>query len=480
MVDFIDESYEQAIQLKSVPVDQRGPLHGVPISLKECFLVKGYDHTIGMARWIDCPAPEDGVMVQAIKDFGGVPFCLTNVPQTMYSYACSNPVFGATTHPKDKARTPGGSSGGEACLIAQGGSILGLGSDVGGSLRIPSHFCGIAALKPTSGRIYEAGRDRGGAVGVHSNAGFMCKSVDGVILGMRLLLEDPYKMSEADHGVVPLKWRPELFNPGRKLKIGWYDSDGFIPATPGCKRAVKVAVDLLAAKGHTVVHYQPADMVELVKDFFRLILADLGANSLEVWKDEVLDQSIEVNNIIYKVPYAVRITVLNLLFNIFSPSMAKLAKCSLHVTADLWKGMKELDQRKTEFLNAWKEQELDILIAPGFVYPAPPLADPARLIPATNLTVIYNVLNLPVGSVPVDVYNEEDKVSKGSQSIVLKTLFVPGQDGRLSDQRHPGTHHKERMRRRCRPTDERSSDRETVARGTGFARDEGAGKRYGF
>ena len=78
---------------------------------------------------------------------GAVPFCLTNVPQTMLSYGCSNPVYGVTCHPKDPHRTPGGSSGGEACLIAGGGSILGVGSDVGGSLRIPAHFCGVVGEK---------------------------------------------------------------------------------------------------------------------------------------------------------------------------------------------------------------------------------------------------------------------------------------------------------------------------------------------
>ena len=77
----------------------------------------------------------------------------------MLSYACSNPVYGCTTNPFDNERTPGGSSGGEACLLALGGSILGLGSDVGGSLRIPAHFCGITALKPTFGRLPERGRD---------------------------------------------------------------------------------------------------------------------------------------------------------------------------------------------------------------------------------------------------------------------------------------------------------------------------------
>ena len=98
-----------------------------------------------------------------MKELGAIPFCITNIPQTMLSYACSNPVYGCTNNPHDSQRTPGGSSGGEACLIAQGGSILGLGSDVGGSLRIPAHFCGITALKPTQGRLCERGR---GQVGV--------------------------------------------------------------------------------------------------------------------------------------------------------------------------------------------------------------------------------------------------------------------------------------------------------------------------
>ena len=93
-----------------------------------------------------------------MKELGAVPFCLTNVPQTMNTYACSNPVFGLTTHPMDKTRTPGGSSGGEGALIGAGGSILGLGSDIGGSLRVPAHFCGLAALKPTTGRIFQRGR----------------------------------------------------------------------------------------------------------------------------------------------------------------------------------------------------------------------------------------------------------------------------------------------------------------------------------
>ena len=130
---------------------------------QECFYVAGHDTTIGLAQYIGQPALRDCSFVRALKELHAVPFCLTNVPQTMISFGCSNPVYGETVNPHDRTRTPGGSSGGEAALIAGGGSILGLGTDIGGSLRIPAHFTGICGFKPTNGRLYEDGRR--GAVG---------------------------------------------------------------------------------------------------------------------------------------------------------------------------------------------------------------------------------------------------------------------------------------------------------------------------
>ena len=132
-------------------------------------------------------------------------------------------------------------------MIAAGGSILGLGSDIGGSLRIPAHFSGICGLKPTNGRLYEDGRR--GAVGanmpvlrngVYSVAGFMSSSVTGLELAMRAVLKDAKKMADRDWRVVPLDWNEKFYSPGRKLKIAFYEEDGIFPATPGVKRGLKV------------------------------------------------------------------------------------------------------------------------------------------------------------------------------------------------------------------------------------------------
>ena len=155
---FIDEARNRALELEKIPERDRGPLYGLPISVKECYIIEGYCATGGLSGRLEKPEPEDGAFIKMIKDLGGIPFCLTNVPQTMETFGCSNPVYGVTLHPSDDKRTPGGSSGGEACLLAMGGSIMGLGSDGGGSLRDPAHFCGIATIKATGGRVIRRGK----------------------------------------------------------------------------------------------------------------------------------------------------------------------------------------------------------------------------------------------------------------------------------------------------------------------------------
>ena len=95
---------------------------------------------------------EDAVGVQLVKDLGGVPYCITTVPQTCMSHQCSNPVFGHTGNPHNPAKECGGSSGGTAALVGGGGAVIGLGNDIGGSLRNPAAMCGIYSLKPTFGR----------------------------------------------------------------------------------------------------------------------------------------------------------------------------------------------------------------------------------------------------------------------------------------------------------------------------------------
>ncbi len=130
-----------------------GPLHGVPITIKEQHRVVGTDTTIGLPNQVGKKAENNGPLVARLRQAGAIVLGKTNVSQLLIYCESDNPVYGRTNNPWNLERTPGGSSGGEAAIIAAGGSSLGLGSDLGGSIRIPAHFYGIHSLKPTSRRL---------------------------------------------------------------------------------------------------------------------------------------------------------------------------------------------------------------------------------------------------------------------------------------------------------------------------------------
>ena len=134
-----------------------GPLHGVPFTLKDCFDVAGLDSTIGLTHHVGQPAKESGPLVTRLLGAGAILLGKTNVPQLMVMHETDNPVFGRTNNPWNLERGPGGSSGGEAAVVAAGGSPLGLGTDLGGSIRQPAHACGICGFKPTNGRLSTRG-----------------------------------------------------------------------------------------------------------------------------------------------------------------------------------------------------------------------------------------------------------------------------------------------------------------------------------
>ena len=130
-----------------------GPLHGVPVSVKDTFETAGV-RTVAGSRLLENNIPErDAPVVARLKQAGAIVLGKTNVPEFAMDYRSENLVFGRTNNPWDLGRVPGGSSGGEGAAIASGCSPAGVGSDLGGSIRVPSHFCGIVGLKPTPGRI---------------------------------------------------------------------------------------------------------------------------------------------------------------------------------------------------------------------------------------------------------------------------------------------------------------------------------------
>src|SRR5215469_7847359 len=165
------------------------PLHGVPITIKECLDLEGTPSTFGLPSRANSLAHQDDVYVARMRQAGAIILGKTNVSQLLLYYESDNPLYGRTNNPWNLERTPGGSSGGQAAIIAAGGSPLGLGTDIGGSLRIPATFCGIASLKPTAGRLPDPGRFSVpiGQRAIVSQVGALARRVADVALGLEIM-----------------------------------------------------------------------------------------------------------------------------------------------------------------------------------------------------------------------------------------------------------------------------------------------------
>jgi aspartyl-tRNA(Asn)/glutamyl-tRNA(Gln) amidotransferase subunit A len=151
----IDSAEERAREAEAAVArgDEVGPLHGVPFTVKDTFDVAGVRTTRGSRLFADHVPSGTAVVVDRLAAAGGIPIAKTNTPEFALWWETDNLVFGRTVNPWNAERTAGGSSGGESAAVAAGLSPLGVGSDLGGSIRLPAHYCGVAGLKPTHGRV---------------------------------------------------------------------------------------------------------------------------------------------------------------------------------------------------------------------------------------------------------------------------------------------------------------------------------------
>ncbi|KAK2725188.1 hypothetical protein QYM36_001589 [Artemia franciscana] len=413
VTEFIDEADELANQLDTVPKEDRKPLHGLPISLKDNVGVTGYDATVGIAKFLDSPCRADAVIVSVLKSLGAVPFCKTNIPQTMLSFGCDNPVWGQTRNPHNPSRSPGGSSGGEGSLIGGGGSIVGIGSDIGGSARIPAAFCGLASIKPTAGRISYHGFKKSikGILGVDSVPGILAKDVDAVIGVSRHLFGNRLQ-SELDPLLPVIDWNEKAFTSQKKLKIGYYLEDDFVPATPGMKRAVKEAMAALEKSGHELVPFRPFDIGNVTALAIRLLQADGGHYFKEIMFGERVASVLMLTKLGVHIPNCFK-KFLSFIISFVSPRIAKVFQASggtcTNSSRELWAAVHLKDDYVRIVSDAWKREGLDLLICPAFACPAPEIGLEGRFTPCVSYTLTYNILNFPCGILPVSKESQEDQ-----------------------------------------------------------------------
>uniref|UniRef100_T1IZV1 Amidase domain-containing protein n=1 Tax=Strigamia maritima TaxID=126957 RepID=T1IZV1_STRMM len=406
ITEFLDEAEDQARYLDTV--DVKGPLHGLPISIKETYHLKCHDCTAGLAKLIGVPSQRDAVLVTVLKKLGAIPFVRTNIVQTSCKAIASmgncNPIYGETVNPHCKDRIPGGSSCGEGALIGLGGSLIGLGTDVGGSLRIPAAMCGIYSIKPTQNRLSGLGVKKTieGLTGLHDCPGLLAREMQALVVVFRALVT--VTMFQADPRVVPLTFQKDLFNIQRPLRIGYYDDDGCITPTPGCRRAVYVAKGALEKMGHEVTCFTVPQVEKAFELTMSLFAAD-GGKSI----NKMLENEPYVSKTFSGKGLLERFT--DLMGNVSSNGSAFQNYCSSKEksTSELWKLLAEREEYVDMFIQTWKCLNLDALIAPGYALPAYSSNYVIPLGDTIFITMLYNMLNFPVGSVPVTRETDEDQ-----------------------------------------------------------------------
>jgi amidase len=235
----------------------RGPLHGVPFSIKDSIEQAGTRCTAGtLGRRNAAPSLADATLVARLRRAGAIPIARTNLPDLLFAFESANLIFGQTNNPYDVTRTSGGSSGGEAALIAACGSPLGLGSDAAGSVRLPAAFSGIAGIKPTSGRLPRTGHypPAGGWLEMVWQIGPMARRVEDLIEAMRLLTgPDGIDPTVPD---VPFR-EPEQVRLA-DLRIAFYTDNGFAAADSEVSGVVRAAANALASTVRSVAEARPA------------------------------------------------------------------------------------------------------------------------------------------------------------------------------------------------------------------------------
>ncbi|ETS73842.1 hypothetical protein PFICI_14788 [Pestalotiopsis fici W106-1] len=375
---FFDEAIERAKDLdrqfisnldsKALP-----PLFGLPISLKDSFDVAGYDTSTGLGCYVDQPAESNSALAALLIDLGAVLYCKTNLPQAIMTGDSHNNVFGRTLNPRNTLLTAGGSTGGEGALIALRGSILGVGTDIAGSIRIPSLCNGIYGFRPSVGLIPHGGvRDLTppGTDGVRSTAGPMATSARDCSLFLKAILQaDTWKY---DSTAISLPWQglPSM----RKLRIGVVQNDGIYTPTPPVRRGLQKAVNLLNS----------TDGVETIS-------IDLPS-VLEIYRDLVAYMMLLGNNY-YQEQFA----------RTGEPVIPSLkATGLLSVPGTTLEGFFNLNDRRSKaakaYLKLFCDNQIDAIIMP----PSQHTALPLDCWKTATYTSLWNYLDFPAVVIPVD------------------------------------------------------------------------------
>ncbi|AGP34975.1 hypothetical protein BE04_31050 [Sorangium cellulosum] len=382
----------------------RGPLHGLPITVKESLDMAGMASTLGVASRRGHRAAGDAGVTALLRRAGAVILGRTNVSQLLLYNEARNPLFGQTANPWSLDHSPGGSSGGEAAAIAAGMSPLGIGTDIGGSIRVPAHCCGIAGMKPTLDRWTNLGSNTAllGQEAIRSQVGPMARSARDLALVMAEL--DPATMAALDVRVPPFPFTEPASVEVARLRVGFYCDDGLVPSSTAVARAVVKAASALRARGATVVPFTPPGIPDAVYGYFAALSADGGATAMSLLRGDAADVDVSLRSLraMASLPSFARRAAARVAGIAGERRLQRL----LEVTgpksvAELWRVTHALREARAAIASAMRAESLDLLLCPPYATPALPHTASRDFVLAGSAAMLWNLAQFPAGVVPV-------------------------------------------------------------------------------
>jgi len=378
------------------------PLAGLPVTIKECFDLAGTASTFGLPSRRGVIESRDDPYVAALRAAGAIPIAKSNVPQLLIYTESDNPLYGRTNNPWNVERSCGGSSGGEAALIAAGASPLGLGNDIGGSLRVPAAFCGIAAIRPTAGRTPDhcAHGLPIGQRGIVSQVGPMARHVEDLTLALRVL--DDARDPELDPG--PPLGDPASVDLGR-LRFATFTDDGEFPVAPAVRRAVGEAAQILTAAGVKPAAWKPPALKRASDFLFACLSADRGQAFRRLLRGNRRDPHIRQLLLSASIPpwlHGVVAAVLDAAGQ--RRSAATLRRLASGSADDYWQTIEAMMAYRAELLHSLDHAEggpIDLILGPAYALPAVRHGANVMMPMPGSYVPLANVTGFPAGVVPV-------------------------------------------------------------------------------
>ena len=399
-----------------------GPLHGVPFTVKECLDLPGTPSTFGLESRKGHRATQTETHVARLVEAGAIPLCKTNVSQFLLYYEADNPLYGRTKNPHNALRTPGGSSGGEGALIAAGASPLGIGTDIGGSVRIPAAFCGITSLKPTTGRCNDMGWYWGprGQRAIASQVGILGPRTADVALGTQVI-NGPSWVGTAEQVLGDYR-QVDV----RQLHVAFYTQDGTFEASPAARRAVHEAATFLRATGAQVTEWQVPEAPLALQLYYGI----LGADKLEIMRERMgagrkAPQIAELMLLTALPPFAIRL-LRNIMGWVGQPTLATtLGAFGPNRVGHYWK----LVEAQIDYLARFKAAldtdaggPFDVILCPPCALPAYTHGASKDLLTAGAYGPLYNLLGYPAGVVPVTRVRGGEQASRPATRDIVQKL----------------------------------------------------------